>query len=90
MWRVSIIGRLCRAGLMFPPEYYLLGDSGYTLEQWLMTPYAAHVGQDPAEVLYNFKHSSARMKGIYLFVCPCLFLYALLVFYYQLNKRLVA
>ena len=61
MLRVSQLGQDCAAGRLFPPEFYLIGDSGYGLETWLMVPYPERVGMADAEILYNYKLSGTRM-----------------------------
>lgn len=61
MLRISKLGQDCEAGRLFPPEYYLIGDSGYSIETWLMVPYPIRVGMTDTEHLYNYKLSGTRM-----------------------------
>ncbi|MDR3475704.1 MAG: transposase family protein [Devosia sp.] len=47
-----------------PPGHYILGDSGYRMMRWQLTPYKAmHPGRQltAEKVFYNYVHSSTRM-----------------------------
>ena len=46
-------------GIPFKP--FLLGDAGYPLLPWLMTPFLANQSLSQAQQNYNFWHSSTRM-----------------------------
>ena len=59
--RTSRIGQDCEAGRLFPLEYYMIGDSGYGIQVWLMVPYPIRVGMTDVEHLYNYKLSGTRM-----------------------------
>ena len=61
MLRISKLGQDCEAGRLFPPEFYLIGDSGNSIETWLMVPYPIRVGMTDTEHLYNYKLSGTRM-----------------------------
>lgn len=58
MWRSHFRRRLVsqRVG----PGEFFLGDSGFPLEPWLMTPIADHPGPQTPEGKYNAAHASAR------------------------------
>uniref|UniRef100_A0A8C4Q618 DDE Tnp4 domain-containing protein n=1 Tax=Eptatretus burgeri TaxID=7764 RepID=A0A8C4Q618_EPTBU len=43
-----------------PMQYHLLGDSAYTLEHFLMTPYKDNGSLSDTQKMYNFMHSSVR------------------------------
>ncbi|XP_061074477.1 putative nuclease HARBI1 isoform X2 [Conger conger] len=54
--RHSSVGRRLEAGAV--PDGWLLGDSGYPLKQWLLTPFPNP--QSAEERNYNMRHSQAR------------------------------
>lgn len=56
IWKYSSLRRLMRT--MIPPNNFLLGDSGYPLEPWLLTPYLSP--SSPAEEVFNQKHVKCR------------------------------
>ena len=45
----------------FQDDSYLLGDSAYTLETWMMTLFKDHGNLTPQQRRFNFIHSSTRM-----------------------------
>lgn len=45
----------------FQDDSYLLGDSAYTLETWMRTPFKDHGNLTPQQRIFNFIHSSTRM-----------------------------
>ena len=45
----------------FQDDSYLLGDSAYTLETWMMTPFKDHGNLTPQQRIFNSIHSSTRM-----------------------------
>ena len=45
----------------FQDDSCLLGDSAYTLETWMMTPFKDHGNLNPQQRRFNFIHSSIRM-----------------------------
>jgi hypothetical protein len=58
LWQHSNIGR--DASMLIPKGYHLIGDSGYTLQPWLLIPYTDF--DDVLRRKYNYKLSSTRMK----------------------------
>ncbi|XP_077517201.1 uncharacterized protein LOC144128023 isoform X1 [Amblyomma americanum] len=59
-WKHSFLRRrIAEQGLLRPGEF-LLGDSGYPLEPWLMTPVPGHPSLQTPEGAYNHAHSSMR------------------------------
>lgn len=56
IWKNSSLRQVCRT--MIPANNFLLGDSGYPLEPWLLTPYSNP--SSPAEELFNQKHIKCR------------------------------
>ena len=46
---------------VIPPNSYLLGDAGYTLADYMMTPYTISPTMTQSESTYNYIHSSTRM-----------------------------
>nr|XP_050038107.2 putative nuclease HARBI1 isoform X2 [Dermacentor andersoni] len=58
VWRHSpLLGRLTRN---LRRGEWVLGDSGYPLEPWLLTPVPGHPGIDTPEGRYNQAHASMR------------------------------
>ena len=45
----------------FQDDSYLLGDSTYTLETWMITPFKDHGNLTPQHPRFNSIHSSTRM-----------------------------
>ena len=45
----------------FQDDSYLLGDSAYTLETWMTTPFKDHGNLNPQQRRFNFIRSSTRM-----------------------------
>lgn len=43
-------------------DYYLLGDSGYPLRTWLLTPLDIHTVPNTPEHKYNLAHKNTRCK----------------------------
>nr|XP_054932289.1 putative nuclease HARBI1 [Dermacentor andersoni] len=59
VWRHSAFRRRLTRGLLLHGEV-LLGDSGYPLEPWIMTPVPGHPNRLTAEGRYNEAHASMR------------------------------
>jgi hypothetical protein len=62
LWSHSKVGQKCssNSSSVIPSGYHLIGDSGYTLYPWLLTPFLDD--SDPVKRRYNYKLSSTRMK----------------------------
>ncbi|KAK8764466.1 hypothetical protein V5799_032925 [Amblyomma americanum] len=58
-WRYSWLRRKVEHGLLEDGEF-LLGDSGYLLELWLLTTVSGHPGANTAEGKCNATHDSMR------------------------------
>ncbi|KAK8778570.1 hypothetical protein V5799_020088 [Amblyomma americanum] len=58
-WRYSWLRHEIEQGLLQGGEF-LLGDSGYPLEPWLLTPVPGHPSLASSEGLFNSAHSSMR------------------------------
>lgn len=56
IWKYSSLRELMRTEI--PPNNFLLGDSGYPLEPWLLTPYVRPTS--PSEEIFNRKHIQCR------------------------------
>jgi hypothetical protein len=48
-------------GKFLPEGYYLLGDAGFALKPWLLTPYRRRPDNSATEKAYNMRFSSSRM-----------------------------
>ncbi|XP_054920217.1 putative nuclease HARBI1 [Dermacentor andersoni] len=59
VWRHSAFRRRLTRGLLLHGEV-LLGESGYPLEPWIMTPVPGHPNRLTAEGRYNEAHASMR------------------------------
>uniref|UniRef100_A0A023G5D7 Putative pif ele1 orf1-h 1e-40-j 4 n=1 Tax=Amblyomma triste TaxID=251400 RepID=A0A023G5D7_AMBTT len=59
VWRYGWLHQDIEDGLLDRGEF-LLGDSGYPLEPWLLTPVAGHPSATSAEGMYNAAHASMR------------------------------
>ncbi|KFM73761.1 putative nuclease HARBI1, partial [Stegodyphus mimosarum] len=57
MWKRSKLRELFVSG-QIPRQNFLLGDSGYPLEPWLLTPYSSP--NTHAQQIFNRKHKSLR------------------------------
>ncbi|XP_070389110.1 putative nuclease HARBI1 [Dermacentor albipictus] len=60
VWRTTWLRRRFEAGRIVNPGEYLLGDSGYPLEPWLLTPVPGHPPAQTAEGQYNTAHGAMR------------------------------
>lgn len=60
VWGKSALRRHFELGHLLDDGDCLLGDSGYPLEPWLLTPVAGHPPAQSPEALYNKAHSSMR------------------------------
>ncbi|XP_042149273.1 putative nuclease HARBI1 [Ixodes scapularis] len=58
VWRASLLREEFVAGKLIQADECLLGDSGYPLEPWLLTPVAGNPAG--AEAAFNRKHRSTR------------------------------
>ncbi|XP_054709081.1 putative nuclease HARBI1 [Uloborus diversus] len=59
IWRRCTLRDKLQDALANDGNSWLLGDSGYPLEPWLMTPVAEPV-TNPEDVVYNKKHAQTR------------------------------
>lgn len=57
IWKFSGLRHVLSSGLI-PQRAFLLGDSGYPLEPWLLTPYINPCS--PSEEIFNSKHRHTR------------------------------
>lgn len=57
IWHLSCLRHAMSSGVI-PNNNFLLGDSGYPLEPWLLTPYLDPVS--PGDDIFNKKHRRAR------------------------------
>ncbi|XP_065280784.1 putative nuclease HARBI1 [Dermacentor albipictus] len=60
VWRTTWLRRRFQAGRIVNPGEYLLGDSGYPLEPWLLIPVPGHPPAQTAEGQYNTAHGAMR------------------------------
>ncbi|CAN7941549.1 unnamed protein product [Ixodes hexagonus] len=60
VWRGSWVRQECLAGRLLGQGEYLLGDSGYPLEPWLMTPVPGRPAATTPAGRYNKAHASMR------------------------------
>ncbi|XP_072141013.1 putative nuclease HARBI1 [Dermacentor andersoni] len=60
VWRTTWLRRRFQAGRIVNAGEYLLGDSGYPLEPWLLTPVPGHPPVHTAEGQYNTAHAAMR------------------------------
>ncbi|KAH7949110.1 hypothetical protein HPB49_005219 [Dermacentor silvarum] len=63
VWRTTWLRRLFQAGRIANPGEYLIGDSGYPLEPWILTPVPGHPPTQSAEGKYNTAHAVMRSVG---------------------------
>ncbi|CAN8026631.1 unnamed protein product, partial [Ixodes persulcatus] len=59
VWKRSSLRRAMESGLLQPDEF-LLGDSGYGLAPWLITPVPGTLQPNSREARFNVAHSSVR------------------------------
>jgi hypothetical protein len=45
-----------------PQNSFILGDSGYPIQNWLLTPYRDNGHLQPQQKYYNYRHSQTRIK----------------------------
>ncbi|XP_037576827.1 putative nuclease HARBI1 [Dermacentor silvarum] len=60
VWRTTWLRRWFQAGRIANPGVYLIGDSGYPLDPWLLTPVPGHPPMQTAEGKYNTAHATLR------------------------------
>ncbi|KAH7948838.1 hypothetical protein HPB49_002702 [Dermacentor silvarum] len=60
VWRMTWLRRWFQAGRIANSDEYLLGDSGYPLEPWLLTPVPGHPPTQTAEGEYSTAHAAMR------------------------------
>ncbi|XP_072145555.1 uncharacterized protein [Dermacentor andersoni] len=60
VWRTTWLRRRFQVGRIVNAGEYLLGDSGYPLEPWLLTPVPGHPPVHTAEGQYNTAHAAMR------------------------------
>ncbi|KAH7978151.1 hypothetical protein HPB49_004655 [Dermacentor silvarum] len=60
VWRTTWLHRRFQARPIANPGVYLIGDSGYPLDPWLLTPVAGHPPMQTAEGKYNTAHATLR------------------------------
>ncbi|XP_072142672.1 putative nuclease HARBI1 [Dermacentor andersoni] len=60
VWRTTWLRRRFLEGHISKASEHLLGDSGYPLEPWLLTPVTGHPPIHTAEGRYNTAHASMR------------------------------
>nr|XP_050031665.1 putative nuclease HARBI1 [Dermacentor andersoni] len=60
VWRTTWLRRRFQEGHIAKAGEYLLGDSGYPLEPWLLTPVTGHPPIHTAEGRYNTAHAAMR------------------------------
>ncbi|XP_070382829.1 putative nuclease HARBI1 [Dermacentor albipictus] len=62
VWRTTWLRRRFQAGRIVNAGEYLLGDSGYPLEPWLLTPVPGHPPVHTAEGQYNTAQAAMRSR----------------------------
>ncbi|KAM7310242.1 putative nuclease HARBI1 [Ixodes scapularis] len=72
VWRQSWVRQQCIAGRLIRHGEYLLGDSGYPLEPWLMTPVPGRPAVSTPAGRYNAAHASMRIAGTIVAACAVL------------------
>ena len=59
VWKMSSIGR--RVHVTLPHNHHMIGDAGYTLATYLLTPFEIFSGMPADEKRYNYLHSRTRI-----------------------------
>ncbi|KAH7960417.1 hypothetical protein HPB49_019279 [Dermacentor silvarum] len=60
VWRGTWLRRRFQAGRIANPGVYLIGDSDYPLDPWLLTPVPGHPPMQKAEGKYKTAHATLR------------------------------
>lgn len=60
IFKLSFISK--KLPIICSPKYHLLGDSAYSLREYLLTPYRAYENLSESEKIYNLKFCQTRVK----------------------------